>query len=90
MASFSNVVDRGFSGSPARCSSLSRREDGAPMTLELYQIVVDSREPSALAKWWCQVLGMEVLLETSDEVVIGTGPDLWLGLVSCRSLTTRP
>ncbi|MFJ3790832.1 VOC family protein [Kitasatospora sp. NPDC090091] len=51
------------------------------MTVRLYQIVVDSRDPSALARFWAEALGWRVLLEDPDEVVVGADEDAWPGLV---------
>jgi hypothetical protein len=59
------------------------------MTLEFYKVVVDSRDPATLARWWCQVLRMRVLLDSSDEVVIGRGPDAWPGLVFVPVSTSK-
>jgi hypothetical protein len=36
-----------------------------------YQLVVDSRDPAALARFWAAALGYAVLYETDDEVIIG-------------------
>ncbi|WP_324649923.1 VOC family protein [Georgenia sp. H159] len=40
------------------------------MTLRWYSVVVDSRDPRALAAWWETVLGWRTVYEADDEVVI--------------------
>lgn len=41
------------------------------MTSRLTEIVVDCREPRALAAFWCGVLDYQVLFEEGDEIEIG-------------------
>jgi len=50
------------------------------MAVRFYQLVVDSLDPSTLARWWAQILGYEVLYETADEVIIGTHPERYPGI----------
>ncbi|WP_152188304.1 VOC family protein [Georgenia satyanarayanai] len=40
------------------------------MALRWYSVVVDCRDPRALAGWWAQVLGWRTAYEADDEVVI--------------------
>ncbi|MFB7713776.1 VOC family protein [Streptomyces sp. NPDC056105] len=41
------------------------------MTSSLYQVVVNTRDLPAQARFWCQVLDWKVLFEAEDEIVIG-------------------
>ncbi|RBY82171.1 VOC family protein [Geodermatophilus sp. TF02-6] len=41
------------------------------MACRLSEIVVDSRDPEALAAWWAEVLGYRVLSREEDAVEIG-------------------
>src|SRR6266511_1208204 len=50
------------------------------MAVRFYQVVVDAHDPSRLAHWWADVLGYEVLYETTDEVIIGVAPDRYPGI----------
>jgi hypothetical protein len=50
------------------------------MAARFYQLVVDAHDPSRLAHWWAEVLGYDVLYETSNEVIIGTDPDRYPGI----------
>ena len=43
------------------------------MACRLSEIVVDCRDPEALASWWAEVLGYRVLSREEDEVEIGPG-----------------
>jgi catechol 2,3-dioxygenase-like lactoylglutathione lyase family enzyme len=36
-----------------------------------YSVVVDSADPARLARWWAEVLGYKITLESPDEVCIG-------------------
>ncbi len=40
------------------------------MAVRWYSVVVDCRDPRALAAWWAQVLGWRTAYEADDEVVI--------------------
>ena len=40
------------------------------MTVRWYTVVVDCRDPAALARWWASTLGWQVVFEAPDEVVI--------------------
>jgi hypothetical protein len=46
-----------------------------------YQLVVDAHNPSQLARWWAKVLDYSVLHESDQEVIIGTSPDRYPGIV---------
>jgi hypothetical protein len=50
------------------------------MSSRFYQLVVDAHDPSRLGHWWAEVLGYEVLYETSDEVIIGAAPNRYPGI----------
>ncbi|MFF4541657.1 VOC family protein [Streptomyces aureus] len=41
------------------------------MAVSFYQLVVDAHDLPALARFWCQVLGWQVLFEDEHEIVIG-------------------
>ncbi|WP_327681732.1 VOC family protein [Kitasatospora sp. NBC_00458] len=51
------------------------------MSLRLYQIAVDARDPAALARFWAEVLDWRILLEDPDEVVVGADESAWPGMV---------
>ena len=55
------------------------------MAARFYQLVVDSHDPGRLARWWADVLGYDVLYETADEVIIGTAPDRYPGVLFGRN-----
>ncbi|MHA7145167.1 VOC family protein [Arthrobacter sp. TmT3-37] len=40
------------------------------MTLRWYSTVLESTDHCALARWWAEALGWEVLIETDDEAVL--------------------
>ena len=40
------------------------------MTLRWYSTVIESTDPRALARWWSEALGWEVMYEADDEVVL--------------------
>ncbi|MGH3281943.1 MAG: VOC family protein [Trebonia sp.] len=50
------------------------------MAGRFYQLVVDSRDPAALARFWAAALDLEILYETSDEVIIGRDPHDYPGI----------
>ena len=50
------------------------------MGVRFYQLVVNARDPAALARWWAEVLQQEILYETDDEVIVGAAPDSYPGL----------
>jgi Glyoxalase-like domain len=47
----------------------------------LYQIVVDARDPAALARFWAAVLDHRILFEGPDEVIVGSDEHAYPGLV---------
>lgn len=51
------------------------------MAVRFYQLVIDARDPGALARWWAAVLEQEILFESPDEVIVGTAADRYPGLV---------
>jgi hypothetical protein len=53
-----------------------------------YQLVVDSRDPAALARFWAAALELTVLYETEDEVIIGSDPHDYPGI--CFVPTSDP
>ncbi|MET7701800.1 VOC family protein [Streptomyces sp. NPDC005485] len=50
------------------------------MAVSLYQVVVDTHDLPALARFWCQVLDWRVLFEAEDEIVIGADEHALPGL----------
>ena len=50
-----------------------------------YQLVVDSRDPAALARFWASVLELAILYETSDEVIIGRDAHAYPGICFLRN-----
>jgi predicted enzyme related to lactoylglutathione lyase len=50
------------------------------VALRWYSIVVDSRDHHALARWWAQVLGWQVVYEDDDEVGVAPAADAEPGL----------
>jgi predicted enzyme related to lactoylglutathione lyase len=59
--------------------AVTREEIALPA--ELYQIIVNAHDPSALARFWAAVLEYQILLEEPDEVVIGRDENTYPGLV---------
>jgi hypothetical protein len=51
------------------------------MAVRLYQLVIDAHDPAALAHWWAEVLGHQILLESPSEVIVGSSADGYPGLV---------
>jgi hypothetical protein len=45
-----------------------------------YQLVVDSHEPSVLARFWAEALGQRILYESEDEVIVGSDEHSYPGL----------
>ncbi|MFI8964753.1 VOC family protein [Streptomyces sp. NPDC053493] len=41
------------------------------MAVSLYQLVVDSHDPPAQARFWARVLDWRILYEAEDEIVVG-------------------
>jgi len=50
------------------------------MAVRFYQLTVDARDPAALARWWAQVLGHQILLESDSEVILGSAADRYPGM----------
>jgi|SRR5580698_2544771 hypothetical protein len=50
------------------------------MGVRFYQVVIDSADPAALARWWARVLEQDILLETGSEVIVGAAADRYPGL----------
>lgn len=40
------------------------------MALKWYTVVVDSRDPQALARWWAETLDWTIVYDTPDEAVV--------------------
>ncbi|HET7276734.1 MAG TPA: VOC family protein [Dermatophilaceae bacterium] len=57
------------------------------MALRWYHLVVDSHDPSSLARWWAGVLGWEVVYEDDDETDIAPG---WAGEEGLEWQRQRP
>jgi hypothetical protein len=51
------------------------------MALAWEQVVVDSREPRRLGRWWAEALGWEITYDTDDEVEIRRHEDAVPGLL---------
>lgn len=58
------------------------------MPVRLHHIVVDARDLPALARFWTQALGWEVLSERPNEIVIGTDENAPVGI--CFMPVTEP
>jgi predicted enzyme related to lactoylglutathione lyase len=50
------------------------------MSSRFYQLVIDSRDPRALARFWAQVLEQPILSEEDDEVTVGADEYAFPGL----------
>jgi Glyoxalase-like domain len=50
------------------------------MPSSFYQLVVECRDPHALARFWAAVLDQSILYETDDEVIVGADKDTYPGL----------
>ena len=55
-----------------------------PVALTWFSTVVDCRDPQALAGFWCQVLGYQVVYASEREVDIAPGPSAFPGLAFLR------
>ncbi|MFZ0995441.1 MAG: VOC family protein [Candidatus Dormiibacterota bacterium] len=51
------------------------------MSTRLYGIVIDSQNPSALARFWAAVLDYPIVFEEPDEVVVARDEDTYPALV---------
>jgi hypothetical protein len=51
------------------------------VSLEWEQVVVDSKDPVALGRWWADVLGWVVLSDSSEEFEIRPSTDRLPGLI---------
>jgi predicted enzyme related to lactoylglutathione lyase len=58
------------------------------MPVRLHHIVVDARDLPALARFWTQALGWEILSERPNEIVIGTDENAPVGI--CFMPVTEP
>ena len=58
------------------------------MPVRLHHIVIDAHDLPALARFWTQALGWNVLSERENEIVIGTDPNAPVGM--CFMLVTEP
>jgi hypothetical protein len=45
-----------------------------------YQLVIDSRDPAAQARFWAAALDLKILYETSEEVILGRDPHDYPGI----------
>jgi hypothetical protein len=50
------------------------------MSSRFYQLVIDSRNPHALARFWAQVLEQPILFEDDEEVIVGADEYAFPGL----------
>lgn len=55
------------------------------MSLRWFSVVVDCANPAALAAWWAQVLGFQVVHRTDREVDIAAGTGSFPGLAFLRA-----
>jgi predicted enzyme related to lactoylglutathione lyase len=51
------------------------------MSLRLYGVVIDARDPKRLAEWWADALGWHVVFEAPDEVAVAKDEKTHPGLV---------
>jgi len=51
------------------------------MSSRWYTVVIDAKDPAALARFWAAVFDYEVVYEASDEVVIAQDEDTYPALV---------
>ncbi|HVB13480.1 MAG TPA: VOC family protein [Candidatus Dormibacteraeota bacterium] len=51
------------------------------MTSRLYSIVVDSKDPAALARFWVQALNFQIVYEEPNEVVVARDDDTYPALI---------
>jgi predicted enzyme related to lactoylglutathione lyase len=51
------------------------------MPSRLYTVVIDADDPSALARFWAEVLDWKLVYEQPDEVVIAKDEDTYPGIV---------
>lgn len=51
------------------------------VSVRWYSVVVDSRNPSTLARFWADVLGYRIVFEEPDEVVLARDEDSYPTLV---------
>jgi predicted enzyme related to lactoylglutathione lyase len=50
------------------------------MASRWYHLVIDAKDPAALARFWAAVLGYQILYEGPGELVIGTGAHDYPGI----------
>ena len=55
------------------------------MPINWFSTVVDCHDPEALAAFWCQVLGYQVVFRNEREVDIAPGPASFPGLAFLRA-----
>lgn len=59
------------------------------MSLTWFSTVIDCRAPEALATFWCQVLGYQVVFRNEREVDIAPGPASFPGLAFLRAASRK-
>ena len=52
--------------------------------LQWEQVVVDARDPHALARWWADALGWVITHEDADDIEIREAPEVMPGLLFIR------
>jgi hypothetical protein len=62
--------------------------------LEWEQIIVDSHDPAALGRWWCEALGWVVVNDDPHEYEIRPAPDrmpgmLFVAVTEAKSMKNR-
>jgi hypothetical protein len=50
------------------------------MPSSFYQLVIDSHDPHALARFWAAALDQPILYETDEEVIVGADKNAYPGL----------
>lgn len=60
------------------------RWQNVPVSLTWFSTVIDCRDPEALAAFWCQALGYQVVFRNEREVDIAPGPSSFPGLAFLR------
>ena len=59
------------------------------MSLEWEQVIIDSSDPSALGRWWCDALGWVVVDDSPEEFEIRPEPDRLPGLLFVRGVDPK-
>jgi predicted enzyme related to lactoylglutathione lyase len=57
------------------------RSGGSEMASKWWSVVVDCHEIKGQARFWCDVLGYDIVFESNDEVAIAKDEHTWPGMV---------